>query len=301
MAYTIHMLRQKLLRTRILLPLAALFGLLLYWRPWQPPIHIVERFNPTDGAVMVRVPAGKFRMGTSNAPEAKEEMLQKNWRALGNTLLRTLRGEAGSNEQPVHTVFLDTYWIYKNDVTVAQYRNYCKATGQQMPPAPPWGWHDDHPIVNVTWQDATDYAKWAGAALPTEAQWEKAARGTDGRIYPWGNDWDETKCSNSVDGNACGTSPVGSFPTGSSPYGCLDMVGNVWQWCADWYDEGYYKTSPTKNPSGPAIGRTRVLRGGSWDNNAPRNLRVTYRYGYSPPPNRNSDLGFRCVCAGSGP
>ncbi len=118
---------------------------------------------------MVRIPAGTFLMGSK-------------------------AGEGSDDEHPQHTVDLTGYWIYRTDVTVAQYRKFCTATGREMPDAPDWGWQDDHPVVNVDWDDANAYADWAGAALPTEAQWEKAARGTDGRIYPWGNDWDATKC-----------------------------------------------------------------------------------------------------------
>jgi len=124
-----------------------------------------RHINAKDRAEVVYIPAGEFTMGSKP-------------------------GVGKSDEQPEHKVDLDGYWIYQTKVTVAQYRQFCQATGRSMPNAPSWGWKDDHPIVSVTWDDATAYAKWAGAALPTEAQWEKAARGTDGRIYPWGNEWD---------------------------------------------------------------------------------------------------------------
>jgi len=137
-------------------------------------------------------------------------------------------------------VNLDGYWIYKYEVTVAQYRKFCNETGSNMPEAPSWGWQDDHPIVHVSWDNATAYTQWAGVRLPTEAQWEKAARGTDGRAYPWGNEWDATKCANSVGQRLSSTKPIGSYPSDTSPYGALDMAGNVWEWCADWYDGNYY-------------------------------------------------------------
>ncbi len=197
--------------------------------------------------------------------------------------------------RPAHTVYLDEFCIYQHDVTVAQYRKFSAATGRNMPEAPKWGWLDDHPIVNVSWEDATAYAQWAGAALPTEAQWEKAARGTDGRMYPWGNEWDAAKCNNRVGNNrSTQTSPVGNYPEGASPYGCLDMAGNVWQWCADWYNTQYYDQSPSCNPSGAKTGGARVLRGGSWYGYFPDGFRVFFRYGDFPKVKNNS-FGFRCV------
>ena len=280
--------------------MSALVIALLYWHPWQRPITIITRINLIDGAVMVYVPAGKFRMGKSNGPEAREEWRKKEWGALGQTLLRTLRGEAVGDAQPVHTVYLDAYWIYKNDVTVAQYRHYCTAMGLRMPLTPRWGWKDDHPMIFVTWQESHDYAKWAGAALPTEAQWEKAARGTDGRIYPWGNDWDAAECSNSVGSNAGQISPVGSYPAGTSPYGCLDMAGNVWQWCADWYAMDYYQQSPARNPLGPVKGAARVLRGGSWGLTYPTRFSVSFRNSVTPW-FQHGEVGFRCVLRAPSP
>ena len=175
-------------------------------------------------------------------------------------------------------------------MTVAQYRQFCTATKRDMPPEPSWKWQDTHPIVNVTWFDAKAYADWAGTALPTEAQWEKAARGTDGRLYAWGNKWSEDTSVHSVGK----TAPVGSCPTGASPYGALDMTGNVWQWCADWYDPDYYATSPLTNPPGPETGTIRVLRGGSWGFNVTEFFRVTYRNRCSPGC-KYGDYGFRCV------
>jgi iron(II)-dependent oxidoreductase len=227
---------------------------------------------------MVLIPAGKFLMGIT------EEQLAA-WLKAHPNPTRNL----DTDELPQHSVQLDAYYMYKNDVTVAQYRIFCTATKRTMPDAPPWGWQDTHPIVNLRWEDAKAYADWAGVLLPTEAQWEKAARGSEGRIFPWGNVWDAAKCNNSVgafDPDNHKTSSVGSFPAGASPYGCLDMEGNVWQWCSDWYAEDYYKKSPSRNPTGPITGTFHVLRGassGDFDENI---FRVTYRvigsYFYGP-------------------
>ncbi|MGC8926285.1 MAG: formylglycine-generating enzyme family protein, partial [Calditerrivibrio sp.] len=149
----------------------------------------------------------------------------------------------------------------------------------------------DHPINCVDWNQANAYCQWAGKQLPTEAQWEKAARGTDGRIYPWGNDWDASKACF----NQSSTCAVGSYPQGASPYGVMDMAGNVWDWCADWYDENYYASSPDHNPTGPDSGQYRVVRGGSWGLDITMRLRASYRW-YSVPSGGYVDFdGFRCV------
>jgi len=169
-----------------------------------------ENINPKDQAKIVWVPAGEFLMGSTENDN-----------------------EACPDEKPQHLVYLDGYWIYKMEVTVAQYRKFCEATGRSMPKAPNWGWLDTHPIVNISWDDANAYALWAGASLPTEAEWEKAARGTDGRQYPWGNDWSTEKCIHFSNSQGK-TAPVGNNPAETSPFGCLDMAGNAWEWCADW-------------------------------------------------------------------
>jgi formylglycine-generating enzyme required for sulfatase activity len=229
--------------------------------------------NPKDGATMVLIPAGKFTMGSTDADK-----------------------QAGANQKPQHTVHLDSFLIYRDLVTVAQYREFCKATGREMPEAPDWGWVDDHPIVLVTWDDASAYAQWAGASLPTEAQWEKAARGTDGRTYPWGNNWENGRlhCSKGTWGDARKTAPVGSCGSGASPYGVMDMAGNATQWCADYYESKYYRTSPSKNPTGPASGNGRVIRGGSWTSEASGTFHTARRTG-SHPAIRFMGTGFRCV------
>ena len=233
---------------------------------------------------MVLIPAGTFYMGISE--DELTAWLKEN---------PDDKREYSSDELPRHPVYLDAYYIYKTDVTVAQYRKFCTATKRKMPPPPPWGWRETHPMVNVSWDDACAYATWAGAALPTEAQWEKAARGMDGRRYPWGNDWDAAKCSNSTGANLPGqTSVVGSFPAGAGPYGSLDMAGNVWQWCADWYGGDYYQRAPPRNPTGPDTGTTRVMRGGAWYGNY-KGVYLCAARGDSSPDKGSLIIGFRCV------
>jgi formylglycine-generating enzyme required for sulfatase activity len=233
--------------------------------PKQP----IERTNPKDGAAMVYIPEGEFIMGSDKSRDSR----------------------ADDDELPQRKVYLDGYWIYKYEVTVAQYRKFCNETGRQMPPVEPsWVWQNNHPIVCVTWDDAVAYCNWAGVQLPTEAQWEKAARGTDGRIYPWGNVWDASKCNNL---NTKQTTPVGSYPAGASPYELMDMAGNVWEWCADWYDANYYASAPAQNPPGPSSGTERVLRGGSWYY-GPNLVRVADRFRVNPV-GRGIGFGFRCT------
>ncbi|MDE2125803.1 MAG: SUMF1/EgtB/PvdO family nonheme iron enzyme [Armatimonadetes bacterium] len=234
------------------------------------------RSNPKDGAEMVWIPPGPFQMGDSDI----------------------------ADNSP-HSVTLSGFWMYKNDVTVQEYRGFCRATGRQMPPAPSFdpNWSQgDHPIVNLTWDDAAAYAMWAGCELPTEAQWEKAVRGTDGRRYPWGNDWDISKlwCSKFQGGDAGGTTAVGDY--GVSPYGCSDMAGNVLDWCRDWYHEAFWSGRAGKEPDPVdlAPGQYRVLRGGSWDLNERVSFRASVRNGNCPA-NGNNCTGFRCALRAGSP
>jgi formylglycine-generating enzyme len=241
-----------------------------------------ERRNPRDGGIMILIPAGEFIMGSPQD--------------VGN-----------SDEYPVHNVYLDAYCMYKYEVTNGQFSRFVreaayKAEGPWKKYAP--AGRENHPVVCVTWNDAQAYCQWAGGRLPSEAEWEKAARGTDGRLYPWGNNWDKNKCNN-VDTDSReykdsrarielgrGTTPVGLFTEGASPYGCLDMAGNAWEWCNDWYDSNYYKKTLLRNPGGPLAGDTKVFRGGAWNNDATTGFRCAYRTGSRP--RATDDLhGFR--------
>ena len=227
--------------------------------------------NTVDGARYVFVPAGPFAMGLD---------------------------EGGFDEKPQHEVVLDAFWIMQTEVTNEQYES-CVAADVCSPPFHPdwgsdefWALYDLHPVTQVTWEQAVAYAEWAGGRLPTEAEWEKAARGTDGRRYPWGDATPNAQRLNFND--AIGdTQPVGSYPAGASPYGALDMAGNVWEWVADWYGESYYAVSPRENPTGPAEGERRVLRGGAY-NSILYNVGACFREG-AVITDRGDTYGFRVV------
>lgn len=197
------------------------------------------------------------------------------------------------DEVSVHEVYLNDFYIDIFEVTNALY-NVCISDGVcDVPNSGYYQYSDysDHPVVNVTWAQADQYCKWRGGYLPTEAQWEKAARGGDERTYPWGEEVDCTKANyRTCVGN---TAKIGSYESGKSPYGVYDLAGNVWEWVADWYDDNYYQYSPSSNPLGPTSGKYRVIRGGSWS------FRIddlpAYNRRESDPDSDRNTIGFRCA------
>jgi formylglycine-generating enzyme required for sulfatase activity len=214
-------------------------------------------------------------------------------------------GAGREDERPQHNVFLDAYWIDKTEVTNAMYQKCVEAGGctephlfNSMTRDSYYGNpdYDDFPVINVDWYQAKDYCSWAGRALPTEAQWEKAAKGVASQTYPWEGDVIVPgNVMANYNNNIGDTTKVGSYPKGASPYGALDMAGNVWEWVADMYGADYYSSSVQSNPTGPISGTNRVMRGGSW-NDYGYYFRTTNR-GYYYPTNYISTLGFRCAVA----
>jgi serine/threonine-protein kinase len=224
-----------------------------------------------------------------------------------------------ADERPGRGVLVDAYRIDRHEVTVSDYARCVLARGcsdlrvdgYALDGGPfvrstKCNWkqpkRENHPMNCVSWEQALRYCEWGGGRLPTEAEWEKAARGTDRRRFPWGND--EASCHFAVMADegeeGCGaghTAPVGTKPAGVSPFGVHDMAGNVREWVADWYDEHHYRSAPRRNPAGPAEGKLRVARGGSWSIAVGRFLRVSEREGL-PPSTRSIHLGFRCARAG---
>ena len=228
--------------------------------------------NRRDGSVLVRVPAGAFEMGDGQKESWKSEC-----------------------DCPKHQVELGEYWIGVYAVTNRQWRRFVQETGRRAESdAEDKDDKLDHPKVNVSWDDARAYCQWAGGDLPTEAQWEKAARGPLGLTYPWGNEWDEGKCRNEKNKGSGNTSEVWGYAAGAGGYGTYQQSGNVWEWCRDWYDGRYYEQSPGKDPEGPANGSGRVFRGGSWSCGNPGYFRGACRFGIVPGV-RYGLLGFRLV------
>jgi serine/threonine-protein kinase len=203
--------------------------------------------------------------------------------------------DARREEQPGATLQLSPFWIDRTCVTCAQFAAFVEATGREL--APEWFLYNDPehqpnlPVVYVTWHDAFAYARWAGKRLPTEAEWERAARGRDARIYPWGDE--PPDATRAAYGGLLRPVPVGSMPRGASPVGALDMAGNVFEWVHDWFDRAYYKVSPTLDPLGPDSGSKRVLRGGSFVHPAFA-LRCSARGRYAPEEQR-ANHSFRCA------
>lgn len=236
-----------------------------------------EDLPPKD---MVFVPAGEFIMGTSD-----EEY--------------KIIPQAFPCDRPQRRVYLDAFYIDPFPVTNEDYGRFVQET-DYSPEGTKYGtWRDfasagkeRHPVVSVSWNDILAYCKWSGKRLPTEAEWEKASRGTDGRIWPWGNEWDARKC-NSQQNKIGATTPVDRYPQGRSPYGCFDMVGNVWELVSDWLALDYYQWGPTRNPKGPPSGITHVMRGGAFSTR-PECCRCAFRIG--PDSSTQFDrVGFRCA------
>ena len=203
-----------------------------------------------------------------------------------------LMGDSRKKENFVHKIVLDAYWIDTFEVTNGQYRAFMEATGH----APPRYWDNprynanEQPAVGVTWHDAQAYCAWKGKQLPTEAQWERAARGPKSLLYPWGDTFNAMH-ANTKENKHKKPLPAGSFPSGKTQEGVYDLAGNIWEWCGDWYDKEYYYASPARNPTGPAEGKKRVIRGGGW-NAGP--VDMAYRRDIKPKQAYPS-LGFRCA------
>lgn len=246
-------------------------------------------------ALMMFIPAGEFLMGSpDNDPLA------------------------GKDEKPQHKVYLDSFWMDKFLVTNGRYL-FCVRAGRCQQPDTIYGYNVsvvnstqyypgpspyDFPVINLTWNDAQIYCEWAGKRLPTEAEWEKTARGIDGRIYPWGNTFDPSKLNSKESGRFAPTA-IDTFPNGTSPYGVMDMAGNLWQWVSDWYGDDFYQMSPLRNPIGPSGGKFRVMRGGSFLDDKLR-ARSAYRSAIAflsgkdylfGLPRPLSIIGFRCAAS----
>ncbi len=266
---------------------------------------------------MVYIPAGYVEMGSGDKEiERAMEMFQK---AEDTKPVRNWFDD----EVPKHKVWIDAFYLDKYEVTNQEYMKFVRAGGYTKKifwTKKGWKWvrhkkikapdcfddnrfnQPDHPVVCINGYEASAYAKWAGKRLSTEAEWERAARGDNGRMFPWGDDISTQEGyranyhpggeNQEKDGHRF-TAPAAAFPNGASPFGVYQMAGNVWEWCEDWYGENYYKESPKKNPAGPRIGAERIVRGGAWLNSI-ISIRIPYR-SYANPKLRYSHIGIRCA------
>lgn len=233
---------------------------------------IFESFVGDDGREMILIPEGVFTRGSD---------------------------AGGFDEKPQQEIYLDAFYVDKYEVSVEFYNKFRRAANYVEPSVPFFQGDQSileipkHPVVGVSWLDAVNYCKWAGKRLLTEAEWEKAARGTHGLIYPWGNKVLAKRAN--LAGRADGfefMAPVGSFPMGRSVYGVHDMAGNVSEWVADWYGQFYYKTASIMKPTGAEKSRNRVFRGGSWDSRTV-DIRPSKRFAATPG-RKDAVVGFRC-------
>ncbi|MCI0519305.1 MAG: formylglycine-generating enzyme family protein [Chloroflexi bacterium] len=248
-------------------------------------LPLIEQLSPAPAPlsqVEIYIEAGNFQMGCDDTIPL--ESCQR-------------------DELPLHRIYLDAYWIDQYEITNAQYAG-CVESGSCAPPVFPYtrtrtdyygaSEYGDYPVTYLTWYQARQYCSWTGKRLPTEAEWEKAARGIKTtRAYPWGDF--EPDCT-LLNYNFCqgDTAAAGSYPAGASQYGVMDMAGNVWEWVNDWYSEGYYAVSPEANPAGPASGTHKVIRGGSWFHDGGA-ARLAYRFEFEPGRFTSFGLGFRCA------
>ncbi|MCX5866749.1 MAG: SUMF1/EgtB/PvdO family nonheme iron enzyme [Proteobacteria bacterium] len=283
-----------------------------------PPVNAAPKIEETvyppgaTGVPLILIPAGEFMMGCKGAGFNQNRNNQQQDRR-DNLDPGYADRQCQEDENPYHRVWLDAYYIDKFEVTLDHYAR-CARAGKCPEPGKVgycnWGQpgKGDHPVNCVDWNQAGAYCEWTGKRLPTEAEWEKAARGTEGRIYPWGNEFDchrgnfddeKDRDPELIPGGPdCDgyktTAPVGRFSAGASPYGVMDMAGNVWEWVSDWYGDNYYRDTTSRNPSGPAGGTVRSLRGGGWYSNATFLLR-TSRRGWADPNYQGDHYGFRCA------
>jgi formylglycine-generating enzyme required for sulfatase activity len=293
----------------------ALIGLLAGCLPTPPGPSLVLRqpgdaaTRAADAAVLVYVPAGAFSMGgTSEMTRYARSLCRE---AAGDLAIATCGAAAFSDEHPAHPVEISAFWIDRTEVTNRQYAR-CVDAGECVPPVETGSFSrlhyfgdpafDDYPVVQVDWHQAAAYCAWAGARLPTEAEWEYAARGPENRLFPWGDTFDPALL-NYCDRNCAGmsdpsyddgfpdTAPVGSFPKGVSWVGALDMAGNVREWVADWY--GAYTLEAVFDPQGPSTGESKIPRGGSWYD-TPDDVRSLNR-GANLPEYTHPKVGFRCA------